>query len=152
MTWKLHPADAARIIDVNLMGAWLVTHHALPHMREQRWGRIIYLGSVVGDVGIPGTSAYAASKAGLCGLTRAVASEVASINVTVNNVALGYIEMDGQRPGMYDRLTDKVKSMCLGRVAARRPGSVSDVIKAIDFIIDSDYVTVQSIRIDGGMV
>ena len=117
-------------------------------MMKQRYGRIINLSSVVGVRGNAGQANYSASKAGVIGLTKSAAKELASRNITVNAVAPGMIETD-----MTNVLSDKVKEAMLGEIPAKRIGSPEDVANAVAFFAakESSYVTGQVICVDGGM-
>ncbi|MGB9636504.1 MAG: 3-oxoacyl-ACP reductase family protein, partial [Thermoplasmata archaeon] len=108
ITWKMEKGEWDEVIGTNLTGPFLCIKHVLPSMRERGWGRIINISSVVGEIGVPGTCNYAASKSGLFGLTKTVARECANKNITVNCVALGYFE-----EGMNLRLPQEVREKIL---------------------------------------
>ena len=148
MSWKLPLGDWCDTLAVNLNAAWHLARFALPKMREQHYGRIIFISSVVGSVGIPGTSAYAASKAGLIGMTKSVARELARKNVTANCIAPGFIVTE-----MTDKLPEAVKDAAKQMIPLRRFGSVDDVAKAAAFLAsdESGYITGQVLFVDGGM-
>ena len=136
------------VISVNLRGAFLCTRYVLPHMVRQRHGRIVNLSSVVGLSGNPGQANYASAKAGLIGLTKSMAREVASRNITVNAVAPGYITTT-----MVEQLSEEVQKGILARIPMARFGTPDDVAKAVAFLCtdDAGYITGQVIGIDGGM-
>jgi len=118
-------------------------------MLKQRWGRIINITSVFGQTGQAGQANYAASKAGLIGLTMAVAREVASRNVTVNAIAPGFIETE-----MVAGIPDKVKEKLLAQIPLKRFGTAEEVARAVVYIVssDGDYITGSELSINGGLL
>ena len=146
---RMKPEDFDSIINVNLRGAFLCTRFAMTHLIRQRSGRVINMSSVVGLSGNPGQANYAAAKAGLVGLTKAVAREVASRNVTVNALAPGYITT-----AMVDELTEKTQAKILERIPMGRFGTPEDVAEAVIFLCSdgAGYITGQVLTIDGGMI
>src|SRR5512147_250619 len=146
---RMKRADWDDVINTNLTGAYLCSQQALSAMLRQRWGRIINITSVVGQMGQAGQANYAASKAGLIGLTMAVAREVASRNITVNAVAPGYIET-----AMTQGLSAEVKEAMLKNVPLARPGSDLDVAHAVRFLASEEagYITGQVLNVNGGML
>ena len=136
------------VIRVNLKSAYLCSKFALPHMMRQRHGRIVNMSSVVGVSGNPGQANYAASKAGLIGITKTLAREVASRNITVNAVAPGYITT-----AMVEQLSEDVQKAILDRVPLGRFGTPEDVAEAVAFLCTegAGYITGQVIGIDGGL-
>jgi len=136
------------VLSVNLKSAYLCTRFALPHMIRQRHGRIINISSVVGISGNAGQANYAASKAGLIGLTKAVAREVASRNITVNAVAPGYITTE-----MVEKLSEETKAQILSNVPLGRFGKPEDVAATVDFLCSdsANYITGQVLTVDGGL-
>ena len=136
------------VLNVNLKGAFLCSRAAVRGMMRKRWGRIISLSSVVALAGNPGQVNYAASKAGLIGLTRTLSREVASRNITVNAVAPGFIATD-----MVEVLSDEMKAKVLERIAMGRFGTAEDVAGVIAFLAseEASYVTGQVVGIDGGL-
>jgi 3-oxoacyl-[acyl-carrier protein] reductase len=149
LTMRLSEEDWDRVLDTDLKGAFLTTKAALRPMIRQRWGRIINIASVVAYTGNAGQSSYASAKAGLLGLTKSVAREVATRGITVNVVAPGLVDTD-----MTDSLTDEVRTWMLNQVPMGRPGTVEDVAGAVAFLASDDaaYMTGQTIKVDGGMV
>lgn len=141
-------ADFDDVINTNLKGTFNCMKLVSKLMMKQRYGRIINLSSVVGVRGNAGQANYSASKAGVIGLTKSAAKELASRNITVNAVAPGMIETD-----MTNVLSDKVKEAMLGEIPAKRIGSPEDVANAVAFFAakESSYVTGQVICVDGGM-
>ena len=140
--------DVSKVLDTNLKGAYFCTKAAAKVMLRQKYGRIISLSSVVGLRGNPGQTAYAASKAGVLGLTKAAAKELAGRDITVNAVAPGYIATD-----MTAVLPDKAKDAMLTTIPKGRPGTPEEVAKAVAFFAEreSAYVTGQVLCVDGGM-
>ncbi len=136
------------VLSINLTGAFLAAQQVLPSMMKERWGRIINIASVVGQSGNPGQANYVSTKAGIIGLTKALAQEVGSRNITVNAVAPGYIETD-----MTAKLPQEVKDAMLGRIALKRGGKPEDVAAAVNFLASDDaaYITGHVINVNGGM-
>lgn len=137
------------VISVNLKGTFNCTKAVASHMMRNRYGRIINIASVIGLVGNAGQANYAASKAGIIGLTKSVAKELGSRGITVNAVAPGYIQTE-----MTERLPEEAKETFLKTIPLRRPGLPQDVAGVILFLASNDasYITGQVINIDGGMV
>jgi len=134
---------------IDLKGVFNTCKSAVSHMLKQRSGKIINISSVVGVVGNAGQANYAASKAGVIGLTKSIAKEVGARGVTVNAVAPGFIKSD-----MTDVLSEKVKDGMLGLIPLNRFGNVEDVARTVIFLASEggDYITGQVINVDGGMV
>ena len=136
-----------QVVDINLKGTFQMCRALLPFMRKQKWGRIINISSVVGQLGVLGTIAYSASKSGLFGLTRTLAMENALKNVTVNTLALGYFNI-----GMINVITPEIQEIIKANIPMKRLGDPRDIELAIRFLIESDYVTGGTININGGLV
>ena len=136
------------VIAVNLTASFRLARAAVKGMMRRRYGRIISIGSVVGTTGNPGQGNYAASKAGLIGLTKALAAEVASRNITVNCVSPGFIESP-----MTESLNEKQRETILGTVPMARLGTGADVAAAVLYLASSEaaYVTGQTLHVNGGM-
>ncbi len=145
---RMKEEDFDAVIDVNLKGTFNCCKAATKIMMKQRFGRIVNMSSVVGVSGNAGQANYAASKAGVIGITKSLAREIASRNVTVNAVAPGFIATD-----MTDALSDKQKEAIAGRIAAGRMGEPEDVANLVAFLASdgAGYITGQVICIDGGM-
>jgi 3-oxoacyl-[acyl-carrier protein] reductase len=137
------------VLAVNLTSAFHLTRAVLRGMMKQRFGRIIGITSVVGVVGNPGQGNYAASKAGLIGMSKALAHEVASRNITVNTIAPGYIGS-----AMTDALTDKQREAMLDKIPAGRLGAATEVAAAAVFLAsdEASYITGHTLNVNGGMV
>ncbi|MDE0044428.1 MAG: beta-ketoacyl-ACP reductase [bacterium] len=137
-----------RVIDLNLSSAFHLIQPLLRGMIRRRHGRIINITSVVGHTGNPGQANYAAAKAGLAGMTRSLALEVAQRGITVNCVAPGFIDT-----AMTDQLPDSLRDSILDRIPAGRLGTVDDVAAAVAWLAGDDaaYVTGQTIHVNGGM-
>ena len=137
------------VIAVNLTASFHLTRAVLRGMMKARWGRIIGITSVVGVVGNPGQGNYAASKAGLIGMSKALAYEVASRNITVNTIAPGFIASS-----MTEELNDKQKDAILGKVPAGRLGTAEEVAATAVFLASNEasYITGHTLNVNGGMV
>jgi 3-oxoacyl-[acyl-carrier protein] reductase len=146
---RLKEEDWDRVLDVNLKGAFNCTKAATRPMMKQRSGRIINISSVVAYMGNPGQSNYAASKAGLVGLTKAVARELASRQVTVNAVAPGFIATD-----MTAAISEKVQAEMLAQIPLNRFGAPEDVAAVVAFLASeaAGYITGEVIHINGGLI
>jgi 3-oxoacyl-[acyl-carrier protein] reductase len=137
-----------QVIAVNLSAAFRLSRAVLRGMMKKRWGRIIAITSIVGVTGNPGQGNYAAAKAGLIGMAKALAAEVASRNITVNTVAPGFIAT-----AMTDALTEEQKSVLLARVPMGRLGDPKDVAAAVAYLASEEaaYITGHTIHVNGGM-
>jgi 3-oxoacyl-[acyl-carrier protein] reductase len=140
--------DWNEVIETNLTGVFLMIQQVLPQMTKARRGRIINLTSVVAQSGNVGQANYIAAKAGVIGLTKAVAREYGSRNITVNAIAPGYIETP-----MTAGLPDAVKQSMLDQIPLKRPGLDQDVASAVAFLASDEagYITGQVINVNGGM-
>ncbi|GAB0104558.1 3-oxoacyl-ACP reductase FabG1 [Nocardia sp. JMUB6875] len=139
----------SKVIDANLTGAWRVAQRANRNMLKNRFGRIVFLGSVVGQMGSPAQVSYAASKSGLIGMARAITREVGKRNITANVVAPGLIDTDMTREDM----TEEMRKNVLEFIPAGRIGEAEDVAAAISFLVsdDASYISGAIIPVDGGM-
>ncbi len=138
-----------QVMNINLKGTFFCLKHAATVMLKQRSGKIINISSVVGIAGNVGQTNYAASKAGVIGMTKTAARELASRGITVNAVAPGFIRTD-----MTDALPDKVKEASIANIPLKRFGAVSEVAGAVSFLASeaANYITGQVLQVDGGMV
>jgi 3-oxoacyl-[acyl-carrier protein] reductase len=138
-----------RVVDTNLKGAFAVSKAALRPMIRQRWGRIISVSSVAGMVGNAGQANYSAAKAGIIGLTKAIAKEVASRNITANVIAPGFVDTE-----MTANLTDAQREEIMRMVAVGRTGTPADIAPAAVFLASEEaaYVTGHVLTVDGGLV
>lgn len=136
------------VINTNLNSVYRIAKGCLRGMTKARWGRIINISSVVGSMGNPGQSNYAAAKAGMEGYSRALAAELGSRNITVNSIAPGFIQTD-----MTDELPAEQKEALLGRVPLGRLGDVNEIAALVDFLAgdNAGYITGETIHINGGM-
>jgi 3-oxoacyl-[acyl-carrier protein] reductase len=138
-----------RVLATNLTGAFLLTQALLRGMVKKRYGRIVNVTSVVGIMGNPGQANYAASKAGLIGLTKTIARELASRNITCNAVAPGFIETE-----MTQKMTPAAREALSGQIPAGRLGSAADVAEAVAFLASepASYVTGHVLNVSGGLL
>lgn len=145
---RLKDEDWDSVLAVNLTAAFRLTRAAVKSMMRKRYGRIVSIGSVVGTTGNPGQGNYAAAKAGLIGMSKALAAEVASRNITVNVVAPGFIESP-----MTDALNEKQREAILADVPMGRLGAGKDIAAAVAFLASEEagYVTGQTLHVNGGM-
>ncbi len=148
LTLRMKRADWDDVIQTNLTGTFLMTQALLSPMLKARWGRIINISSVVGETGQAGQANYAASKAGLIGLTKSLARELASRNITVNAVAPGYIET-----AMTAVLDEKQREGMLGQIPLGRAGTDAEIAAAVRFLASEDaaYITGHVLDVNGGM-
>lgn len=145
---RMKREDWQSVLDTNLGGAFFACQQVLHGMMKERWGRIINISSVVGEMGNPGQANYVASKAGLIGLTKALAQEMASRSITVNAVAPGFIETD-----MTAVLSTEVKENMLGHIPLKRFGTPADVAAAVRFLASEEaaYITGHVLNVNGGL-
>ncbi|MBV9612573.1 MAG: 3-oxoacyl-[acyl-carrier-protein] reductase [Acidobacteriaceae bacterium] len=145
---RMKQADWQTVLETNLSGAFFVIQQVLPAMMRERWGRIINIASVVGEMGNPGQANYVASKAGLIGLTKSLALEMGSRNITVNAIAPGFIETD-----MTHDLTPEVKVKMLERTPLKRMGTPEDVAYAVKFLAsdEASFITGHVLDVNGGI-
>ena len=148
LAMRMKDEDWSAVIDVNLTASFRLARAAMRGMMKKRWGRIVNITSVVGVTGNPGQANYVASKAGVIGLTKSLAQELAARSVTVNAVAPGFIATP-----MTDVLNDKQKESILGRVPAGKLGSPEDIAAAVLYLASEEagYVTGQTLHVNGGM-
>lgn len=148
LSMRMKPEDWDKVLQINLTGAFYMAQAVIPPMMKERWGRIINIASVVGEMGNPGQANYVSSKAGLIGLTKCLAHELAPRNITVNAVAPGYIETD-----MTAVLPQEVKDRMLAMIPLKRFGQPKDIANAVKFLASEDagYITGAVLRVNGGM-
>lgn len=143
---RMSEEDFDRVLDVNLKGAFNLIRHASGPMVKRRGGRIVNISSVAGLMGNAGQANYSAAKAGLIGLTKSVARELAPRGVTCNAVAPGFIETD-----MTGALSDTIKEAAVGAIPLGRMGSPDDIARAVLFLASAPYVTGEVLKVDGGL-
>jgi 3-oxoacyl-[acyl-carrier protein] reductase len=148
LAMRMKAADWSLVMKINLDGAFLCIQQALPTMLRARWGRIVNMASVVGQSGAAGQANYAASKAGLIGLTKSLAQEIGSRGITVNAVAPGYVVTD-----MTKVLPEEVKQKFLQAIPLGRAAEPQDIANAVKFLVsdDASYITGHVLAVNGGM-
>jgi 3-oxoacyl-[acyl-carrier protein] reductase len=145
---RMKKDDWDTVLATNLTGAFLAIQQVLQTMMKERWGRIVNISSIVGQTGNPGQANYVASKAGLIGLTKSLAQEMASRNITVNAIAPGFIETD-----MTSVLSEELKNNMLSHIPLRRLGKPEDIAAAVRFLASEEagYITGAVLNVNGGM-
>ncbi|MCF6178422.1 MAG: 3-oxoacyl-[acyl-carrier-protein] reductase [Geopsychrobacter sp.] len=145
---RMKDADWDAVLDTNLKSAFLLTRAVAKIMSKQRYGRIVNISSVVGEMGNPGQVNYSASKAGLIGLTKSVARELAKRNVTANAISPGFIETD-----MTDKLGEKARTELAAQIPLGRLGQAEDIAHAVIYLASdrAAYITGQVLGVNGGM-
>ncbi len=148
LAMRMKDDDWQTVLDVNLTAAFRLSRAAIRGMMKRRWGRIIGITSIVGVTGNPGQANYAASKAGMIGMSKSLAAEVASRGITVNCVAPGFITT-----AMTDALNDEQKGKLLGAIPAARMGEPGEIAAAVVYLASEEaaYVTGQTLHVNGGM-
>lgn len=148
LSMRMKLEDFTSVLQTNLTGAFLCAQGVMPGMMKERWGRIINIASVVGEMGNAGQANYVSSKAGLIGLTKSLAQELASRGITVNAVTPGFIETD-----MTSVLNDEVKEKMLNVIPLKRFGQAEDIAHAVNFLAGdgASYITGHVLKVNGGM-
>lgn len=148
MSWKTQNDSWKSTMAINLDAPFYLSKHAIPHMRLNKWGRIINITSIVAQTGFVGTAAYAASKAGLIGLTKTMSKELATSGISVNALALGYFNV-----GMIDDVPDEMQKEIISHIPMNRLGGPETVFKTIEWLSSEEggYVTGQTVNLNGGL-
>ena len=145
---RMSPEDWNSVVNVNLNSSFHLLKHFVKKMVKKRFGRVVFISSVVAFTGNPGQVNYTASKAALSGLTKSLALELSSRNITVNSVAPGFIKSN-----MTDKLNNDQKNAILERIPMKRLGDSSEIAKAVGFLCseNADYITGQTLHVNGGL-
>jgi NAD(P)-dependent dehydrogenase (short-subunit alcohol dehydrogenase family) len=148
ISWKAEKENWEDTMAVNLTGPFLVTKHALPHMRNQQFGRVIFMSSIVAQTGFVGASAYGASKAGLIGLTKSLAKELANKNITVNSIALGYFNA-----GMINDVPQEMQDQLVANIPVNSLGQPEQLAELMNYLVSEKaaYLTGQTLNLNGGL-
>jgi 3-oxoacyl-[acyl-carrier protein] reductase len=148
LAMRMKQPDWDVVLATNLTGAFVAIQQVLPAMMRERWGRIVNISSLVGEMGNAGQANYAASKAGLIGLTKSIAQEMGSRNITVNAVAPGYVETD-----MTQGLSEELKQKVIANIPLKRIGRPDDVAAAVRFLASEEagYITGHVLSVNGGL-
>tara|TARA_Y100000996_G_C22485931_1_gene628230 strand:+ start:101 stop:871 length:771 start_codon:yes stop_codon:yes gene_type:complete len=146
---RMKQEDWSKVIDINLTGTFNMTKAVMRGMIKKKYGRIINISSVVGEIGNLGQSNYSAAKAGIIGFTKSIAREVATRGITVNAVAPGFVETE-----MTENLSDEQKEMILNAIPMNKYASTDDIANAVSFLAsdNASYITGQTLNVDGGLV
>jgi NAD(P)-dependent dehydrogenase (short-subunit alcohol dehydrogenase family) len=148
ISWKTSSDDWDETIALNLTAPFKIAQHTIPLMRKNNWGRIINITSVVAQTGVIGTSAYAASKAGIIGLTKTLSKELIPFNITTNALALGYFDK-----GMIRDIPTELKEQIIDTIPAKELGQPDIICKTIEFLMQNEahYINGQTINLNGGL-
>lgn len=148
ISWKANKENWEDTIAINLTGPFLVTKHALPFMRESKFGRIIFMSSIVAQTGFAGASAYGASKAGLIGLTKSLSKEVSNKNITVNAIALGYFNA-----GIINDVPSEMQEDLISKIPVNALGKPEQLAELMKYLISDEaaYLTGQTLNLNGGL-
>ena len=148
MSWKTSEDSWRETMAINVDAPFFLSQSVIPHMRKNEKGRIVNITSIVAQTGFVGTSSYAASKAGLIGLTKTLAKELAGFNITVNSLALGYFNV-----GMIDDVPEEIQEEIISTIPIGRLGTPITVCSAIEWLLSEGggYVTGQTINLNGGL-
>jgi 3-oxoacyl-[acyl-carrier protein] reductase len=148
VSWKLTTENWNKVIGVNLTGPFLCSKHVIPIMKENNRGRIIFMSSVVGQIGVPGTAAYAATKAGLNGLCKTISKELVKSNITANIISLGYFEA-----GLLYQIPEDIREQIRESIPIKKFGDPTEILECIKYICSdkSSYLTGQTLNLNGGL-
>ncbi len=148
MSWKLSINDWNKVVAVNLTGPFLCCKHVIPLMKENKFGRIIFMSSVVPQIGVIGTSSYAAAKAGLSGLSKTISKEVIKNNITSNLISLGYFDA-----GLLYQIPEEIRGQIKETIPIKDFGNPIEVVECIKYLSSekSGYLTGQTINLNGGL-
>lgn len=133
-------------LDINLNAVFILNREFAKHMMNEKWGRIIHFSSIVSSKGVPGTVAYATSKAGLIGISRVIAREYARFNITSNIISLGYFDT-----GLIDTLSNSMKKSIMNEIPSKKLGNPDEIVNAIEFFMKSSYANGSILSLDGAI-
>ncbi len=144
---KSNPDKWKEVIMVNILGTYNLIRSLLPIMRNQKYGRIINFSSVLAEKPTPGVSCYAASKSALWGMSKSIAIENSSLNITINNINLGYTKL-----GMTNLIPEKFMKTIINQIPTGKLCKPSDILNTVDYLINTEYINGSSISINGGLL
>lgn len=148
MSWKMGLKDWNNVLNVNLTGPFLCTKYVLPVMKKNKYGRIVYISSVVPQIGVAGTAAYSASKAGLFGLCKTVSKEIIKNNITANVISLGYFDA-----GLLYQIPEEIRNQIKESIPVKEFGNPVEITECIKYLCseNSHYITGQILNLNGGL-
>ncbi len=148
VSWKISAEEFRKVNAVNYEAPFFITQQVIPSMRSKGWGRIVFFSSIVAQTGIPGTAAYSASKSALFGLTRTMASELASNGITVNCIAPGYMD-----EGMIREIPEAMREQIIARTPIAKLSDTEGIIKMVELLLseESNSITGQVLSVNGGL-
>ncbi len=148
MSWKMDLKDWNNVLNVNLTGPFLCTKYVLPVMKKNKYGRIVYISSVVPQIGVAGTAAYSASKAGLFGLCKTVSKEIIKNNITANVISLGYFDA-----GLLYQIPEEIRNQIKESIPVKEFGNPVEITECIKYLCseNSHYITGQILNLNGGL-
>jgi NAD(P)-dependent dehydrogenase (short-subunit alcohol dehydrogenase family) len=148
ISWKISAEEFRKVNAINYEAPFFLSQRLIPAMRKRGWGRIVFFSSIVAQTGIPGTAAYSASKSALFGLTRTMASELASCGITVNCIAPGYMD-----EGMIREIPDDMRAQIIAKTPIAKLGDTAGIVKMVEMLLsdEANSITGQVLSVNGGL-